>query len=86
MLDLTDMELCYLLRVVTQRIKDLDWRLERNRRYFSNPDDEVEFYKKVGVFEDEREKMIAIRDKIKTRIAFIEMLSQLRAGQEQPHS
>lgn len=86
MLDLTDMELCYLLRVVTQRIKDLDWRLERNRRYFSNPDDEVEFYKRVGVYEDEREKMLMIRDKIKARIAFTEMQSLLRAVQEHSHS
>lgn len=79
-MELSEMEILYLLRLVSKHIEELERRLERNRRYFSNPDDDVLYYKKVGVLEDEHENMVAVRDKLKIRIAASELWKSFYQG------
>lgn len=74
---MSEVEMLYLLRVVSKHIEELERRLEKNRRYFSNPNDEVLYYKKVVVLEDEYEKMVSVRNQIKAQVATAELYKAL---------
>lgn len=72
---MTDVEILYLYRLVEDHIDFLERQIEKKKRHWSRyeQEDELLYFRKVVVYEDEKAKMESIRDQLRDKVAKLEL-------------